>query len=323
MPGGWAAGGYHRALPVAAQVVRCTGPGGPVRKLGIICGLMNSTTRPGCPWQRRAAAVLAFGFIAAQTQAQTQPQASLPLWELGIGAGAVRLPHYRGSDQAHRWLLPLPYFVYRGQFLKADRDGTRAVLFNDERVDLDLSLAASAPTRSSDNLARRGMPNLAPTLEFGPNLNLTLARGAGWKFDLRLPVRAVFTLERRPERAGFSAAPNINLDLRLDSWNLGLQAGPLWGDRQRHAFFYDVAPAFATPARPVYRAEGGLAGWEGTVALSRRSASTWLGMYLRADSLQGASFVASPLVRTRSNWSAGVALSWVLKTSEQRVPASD
>ena len=51
-----------------------------------------------------------------------------PLWELGIGAAAVRLPDYRGSDQAHSYLLPLPYVVYRGKILRADRDGARALL---------------------------------------------------------------------------------------------------------------------------------------------------------------------------------------------------
>ncbi len=257
----------------------------------------------------------------AQTQAPSAPD--LPLWELGLGLATLRLPHYRGADQAHSWLLPLPYFVYRGDFFKADRDGTRAVLFNDGRLDFDISLAASAPTRSSDNLARRGMPDLAPTLEFGPNLNFTLARGADWKFDLRLPVRAVFTLERKPEHAGLSAAPNLNLDLKVAGWNLGLRGGPLFGDRARHAFFYDVAPAYASAARPAYRAPGGLAGWESTVGVSRRSGNFWSGMYLRADSLAGARFADSPLVKSRTNWSAGFAMAWVLTQSETRVPAVD
>jgi outer membrane scaffolding protein for murein synthesis (MipA/OmpV family) len=244
-----------------------------------------------------------------------------PLWELGIGVGALRLPHYRGSDQAHSWLLPLPYLVYRGQFLKADREGTRAVLFNSDSIDFDLSLAASPPTRSKDNRARAGMASLPPTLEFGPNLNLTLARSRDWKLDLRLPVRAVMTLERQPHGAGISAAPNLNLDLRLSDWNLGLQAGPYWGDRRRHAFFYDVTVADATATRPAYSAPSGLAGWAGTVALSRRSGNLWTALYVRGDSLSGARFAGSPLVTARSNWSAGIAMAWVLKSSEQRVQA--
>jgi outer membrane scaffolding protein for murein synthesis (MipA/OmpV family) len=287
-----------------------------MRTLAIVCG---------------AAAL--WGLLAA-APANAQPLAApevvpgtAPLWELGIGVGALRLPHYRGSDQAHSWLLPVPYVVYRGNFFKADREGTRAVLFNSERVDFDLSLSASAPTRSSDNRARSGMPDLAPTLEFGPNLNLTLGRGSDWKFDLRLPVRAVVTLERHVHSAGVSAAPNLNLDLRLSGslseWNLGLQGGPLFGDRRRHAYFYDVDPAYATATRPAYAAQAGFAGWAATLALSKRTDSGWTGLYVRGDSLAGARFEGSPLVKSRSNWSAGIAMAWVLKSSEQRVPAGN
>ncbi|WP_309637895.1 MipA/OmpV family protein, partial [Methylibium sp.] len=199
--------------------------------------------------------------LAVALGAGSATAAERPLWELGLGAGALRLPHYRGSDQSHDWLLPVPYVVYRGEIFKADRDGARAVLFESERVDFDLSVSASAPTRSKDNEARRGMSDLSPTLEFGPKINLNLTRGSDWKLDLRAPVRAAFTLDGRPEMVGWTATPSINLDLpgRL-GWNLGLQAGPVWGSRRWHAYFYDVPVALATPERPAYRSRGGYAG---------------------------------------------------------------
>ena len=109
-----------------------------------------------------AALVLASGPLAAQTATL------LPLWELGIGAAALHLPDYRGADQSRTYALPLPYVVYRGTWLKADRDGARALLLNTERVKVDVSLAAATPTRSSDNTARAGMPNLPDTAEIGP-----------------------------------------------------------------------------------------------------------------------------------------------------------
>ena len=165
--------------------------------------------------------------------------AERPLWELGLGAAALRLPHYRGSDQSHSWLLPAPYLVYRGEIFKADRQGTRAVLFNSDRVDLDLSVAVSAPTRSRDNDARRGMADLAPTFELGPNLNWTLARDRQWKLDVRLPVRAVATLESHPHMLGWTASPNLNLDIAglAGGWNLGLQTGPVLNTRRLNAYF--------------------------------------------------------------------------------------
>ena len=60
---------------------------------------------------------------AAMLMAGVTPNAHAaerPLWELGVGVGALRLPHYRGSDQSHNFLLPVPYLVYRGQILPKD-----------------------------------------------------------------------------------------------------------------------------------------------------------------------------------------------------------
>ena len=247
-----------------------------------------------------------------------------PLWELGFGAGALRLPHYRGSDQSHNFLLPVPYFVYRGEIFKADRNGTRAVLFNSDSVDLDLSVAISAPTRSRDNDARRGMTDLAPTFELGPNLNWTVTRDRHWKFDLRLPVRAVATLESRPNMIGWTATPNANLDIAdLGGWNLGLLAGPVLNSRRLNGYFYDVAPSEATAGRPAYRSAGGYAGAQLVAALSRRSQQTWTGMFIKYDSLQGAQFANSPLVRRRNTLAVGIALSWVFATSAQTVDVND
>ena len=262
--------------------------------------------------------------LAVALGAGSAAAAERPLWELGLGAGALRLPHYRGSDQSHDWLLPVPYVVYRGEVFKADRDGARAVLFESERVDFDLSVSASAPTRSKDNEARRGMSDLSPTLEFGPKINLNLTRGSDWKLDLRAPVRAAFTLDGRPEMVGWTATPSINLDLpgRL-GWNLGLQAGPVWGSRRWHAYFYDVPVALATPERPAYRSRGGYAGGQFTAALSRRFERTWAGLFVKYDTLQGAVIAASPLVRQRENLSIGAALVYVFAESSQRVASDD
>ena len=242
-----------------------------------------------------------------------------PQWELGVGAVSLHLPHYRGSEQDHSWILPLPYAAYRGPVLRADRDGARAVLFDSERVNLDLSVAATAPTRSSDNVARSGMPDLAATLELGPNLNLTLAQGPAWKVQARVPLRAVVTLERDPRGLGFTASPLLNLDVRWQGWNLGLQGGPMGATQRQHDYFYSVGPAFVTASRPAYQAPGGAAGWRLTFAVSRRFGDYWLGGFVRGDSLAGASFDDSPLVKRRQHVSAGLALSWIFARSSRHV----
>jgi outer membrane scaffolding protein for murein synthesis (MipA/OmpV family) len=250
-------------------------------------------------------------------------RADQPLWEAGLGLGVLRLPHYRGSDQSHTWVLPVPYLVYRGDLLRADRDGARARLFNDERFDVDVSVAATAPTRSEDNRARAGMPDLAPTVEVGPNINYTLSRGDDWKLQARLPIRAAFTIEAGPDMIGWMATPNLNLDLRRQGWNVGLLTGPIFGTRRINAYFFDVAPEFATAERPAYQSRGGYAGWRLLGAVSRRFANYWVGGYISGDSVRNARFHDSPLVRQRETVAFGIALSWVFAESDQRVPDED
>jgi outer membrane scaffolding protein for murein synthesis (MipA/OmpV family) len=267
---------------------------------------------------------LALALATALPAALPAAAVELPLWELGIGAAGLRLPHYRGSEQNHAWLLPLPYVVYRGKIFKADREGARAVLYESDRFDFDLSLGAGVPTRSDDNDARRGMDDLAPIFEFGPNLNWTLARGAGWKLDLRVPVRAALTLESNARVIGWVSTPNLNLDIaRLRGWNFGLQAGPVFGSRDYHGYFYDVETNEATAGRPAYRAPGGFAGAQATAAMSRRFGRSWAGLFVRYDNLSGANFAPSPLVRRENHFSFGIAYAWVLGTSSRTVTVQD
>jgi len=269
------------------------------------------------------------GPVVDGTATKVAPDApgSEPLWELGMGAAWVRFDDYRGSDQTNNYLLPLPFVAYRGRFLRADRDGARAILFAGKRILVDMSLAASVPTKSKRNEARRGMPDLAATFEIGPNLNVELwqSNDRRLKLDLRLPVREAITIERSPQAIGVTFSPNLNLDVRgfANHWNLGLLAGPLYADRRYHEHFYGVAPEFASATRAVYRAPGGYAGWRATTALSRRIGNAWLGGFVRYDDLHGAAFAASPLVRRDKTFTAGLGISWIFATSSQRVQVDD
>jgi outer membrane scaffolding protein for murein synthesis (MipA/OmpV family) len=251
------------------------------------------------------------------------------LWELGAGIGAFALPDYRGSDEGRGYLLPVPYLVYRGSFLKADRHGIRGTLFDSERLDLNLSVAASLPVDSSRNAARSDMPDLEPSLELGPSLEIALWRAQDRRdvLALRLPLRAAFTLESSPRAIGWVATPHFNLDLAgrgaLSGCNLGLLGGPIYGDRRQHQYFYAVAPEFATASRPAYQAPGGYAGTQFIVAMSRRFSGFWVGAFLRADTLRGAAFEASPLLKRDSYFAAGAGIAWLLGASEQRVPADE
>lgn len=262
--------------------------------------------------------------LERQVSVVPPPLVERPLWEFGLGAGGLRMPHYRGSDQTHAWLLPVPYFIYRGEILKADRNGARAQLLDSRLFDLDLSVAAGAPTRSDDNDARAGMDDLAPTIEFGPKLGWTLLQRGPWKFQAQVPVRAAFTLERSPRSIGWVASPHVNLDYRLrDGWNLGLRGGVTYGDRRFHGYFYEVRPEDARPDRPAWRPGAGYGGEQYYLALSRRFPSFWVGAFLNYDTVRRARFEDSPLVRRRDNVALGLAFSWVFATSSRMVEVAE
>jgi outer membrane scaffolding protein for murein synthesis (MipA/OmpV family) len=250
-----------------------------------------------------------------------------PLLEYGLGVGAVAFEDYRGSGSSHVYPLPIPYVVYNGTFLKADRDGVRGTLFNQDRVELNLSVNATTPVRNDRE--RNGMPDLKSTVEFGPSLELHLLRSddARIKFDLRMPLRAAFTVEASPRVIGWTFTPRFNLDvadpLGFTGWNLGLLTGPLFADRRYNDYFYTVAPRYATAARPVYQAVGGYAGTQVIAAGSKRFPHFWVGAYMRYDTLSGAAFVDSPLVQRKSYWSAGFGISWMIHRSSTMVEVPD
>jgi outer membrane scaffolding protein for murein synthesis (MipA/OmpV family) len=249
----------------------------------------------------------------------------LPLCEAGIGIAGISSPSYRGASDVRYYPLPLPYAIYRGRILKADRDGVRGVFVDTEQVKLNTSLTASLPVSGDDYAPRRGMPDLKPTVEVGPSLDLRLWRSPDRRrqLDLRLPLRFGLTVESSPRTIGWAFSPRLNLDLRdplgLTDWNLGLLAGPIFGSRRYHDYFYSVDPAYATPDRPAYEAEAGYAGLQLIAAVSRRFPSYWVGAFVRYDSLQGAVFEDSPLVQSDHYLAVGLGIAWVLGESSTRV----
>ena len=250
-----------------------------------------------------------------------------PLLEYGLGVGAVAFEDYRGSNSSHVYPLPVPYLVYHGRILKSDREGVRGTLFNQDRVELNLSVNATTPVRNDPE--RDGMPDLKSTVEIGPSLELHLLRSddARIKFDLRMPLRAAFTVESSPRMIGWTFTPRFNLDvadpLGFTGSNLGLLIGPLFADRRYNGYFYTVAPQYATAARPVYQAVGGYAGTQTIAAWSRRFPHFWVGAYIRYDTLSGAAFADSPLVQRKSYWSTGFGISWMIHRSSTMVEVPD
>lgn len=263
---------------------------------------------------------LAFALGAPTLQAEEKP-----LWEFGLGVGALEFPDYRGSDETRVYPVPVPYFVYRGRFLKADRDGLRGELFDREHAELSLSLNATIPVDSEDNAARRGMPDLNPTIELGPSLEVHLWRTADRKvkLDLVMPLRVPVTIESSPQSLQWIFAPRLNIDFddvgRHAGWDFGAGVGPVFASDRFHEYFYSVPARFATPGRPEYRADGGYSGMHALAALSKRFPKYWVGAFLRYDWLGGAEIDDSPLVRRRSYLAGGFGIAWMIGESKRKV----
>jgi hypothetical protein len=218
--------------------------------------------------------------------------------------------------------------IYRGKFLKADREGVRGELFDRRYAELSVSVSGSIPVNSDDNEVRQGMPDLKPTLELGPSLDLHLWRSASSavKLDLVMPVRMPITIESAPQAIGLIFAPRLNLDVQnvaSSGWDVGIGAGPLFASSKYHEYFYSVAPRYARAARPAYEADGGYSGVHLLASMSKRFPSYWIGAYLRCDDLHGAVFEPSPLVQRKYALSGGFGIAWMIGKSKRVVDADE
>ncbi len=253
----------------------------------------------------------------------------LPLWEAGAGLSVLNIPDYRGSDEQRFYMFPIPYLIYRGDSFRIDGQRVREFLFRSEAVELDLSLNASVPVNSSRNKAREGMPDLDPTVEIGPSLEILLARNRerDWKVTVTMPVRAVLAVNlSRIRGVGWISNPRINIDFfnvgpgKLD---VGLGIGPVFADRLYHRYFYEVEPADALPHRPVFSPSGGYSGTQIALSATRRFAKVWFGAFVRIDALDGTAFSKSPLLKRKESVMGGVALSWIFAESKTLVKVDE
>jgi MipA family protein len=252
--------------------------------------------------------------------------AEKPLWELGAGVALLRIPDYRGSDESRLYLLPYPYIIYRGDILRVDRERISGRIFKTDRLLLDVSIHGSVPVDSSKNSARSGMPDLDPTFEIGPSLNIKLLENKQdrYKLNLTLPVRAVFSTDfSSVRREGWVVNPKLNFEkddiIPETGLNLGISAGPMFANSDYHSYYYTVEPVYATASRPSYSAGGGYNGSAITVGLNKGFKQLLFNAFVSMDFLQGSVYEDSPLVKTKNSVMCGFTVSWIFLKSEKLV----
>lgn len=249
-----------------------------------------------------------------------------PLWEIGVAGFGARLPYYRGSDDYRTYAFPLPYFVYRGERLQADREGVRGLFYKGRWLETDLSMSGNPPVNDGTG-ARHGMPGLDPLIEIGPALRVFLYRGACVKsVYLEGAVRAVSSIdthELSPSYEGVRGGVGLVVTgVKPGSkspWTVGGRLGLDVADRDYHRYFYDVDEQYVLPDRPTYQSDGGYSGATLSGWVSRRiTDAVMVSVFAKGDSIEGAVYEDSPLVRSRYNVTVGAMLVWKMAESKTK-----
>jgi len=284
----------------------------------------------------RLLAVLALAFIcqagvvcsssAEQKEAKSSAEL-LPLYEYGlIGIGST-IPHYRGSDESQNYYFPLPYFIYRGEWLKANREGLRGIFWRTERFQSELSISGNPPV-SDDNRAREGMPDLDALLELGPALRYYI-----WNYGERdtlyfqANLRAAFSVgfddgvdsAYQGLTSGISASYHNSKLFHSQNIRFHVDAGLQFSDEKLHSYFYEVEEEYATESRAAFDAKGGYTGFHlaGSI-LKEFTPKLWFGAYARWLNNSRIANKDSPLMREENNYLFGITLIWKIGESEER-----
>lgn len=247
--------------------------------------------------------------------------AGQPLWEIGAVALGVSQQAYPGSDQNVGRALALPYFIYRGQVLRADRGSLGVRALKNPTFEVDVGFSGAFGANSDRIAARQGMPNLGTLIEFGPRLkwNLGPAPGGGaWRAEL--PLRAVFDLNDDAAHRGLSFEPKLIYERQAKGgWRYNASVGALVADQSLAATFYQVSSAHATLARPAYSAQSGLVSWRVATSFSRSLSPDWrLFGFARLDTVAGSANARSPLVRQTTGATVGMGVSYTWMRSSER-----
>lgn len=243
-----------------------------------------------------------------------------PLWEAGVGLAGLFNPHYLGADQNDAYVLPIPYVIYRGKTVRADRGGLRGYLYDSERLDLRLSLGGSLPVNSDDNDAREGMDDLDLMLEVGPTLQYQIFRSDKHLLRADWPVRGAFTVGNNfLYHQGWTSNPRLHYVTDVGQWTMTTTVGPVFSDRRYHGYIYSVDAKDVRADRPFYQANSGYTGSRFSVGGKRRFGKYYVGAHLRYYDLDGAANDDSPLVKQDDYFAVSFIFAYVFSESDTLV----
>lgn len=253
----------------------------------------------------------------------------LSLWELGVGGGIADISNYPSSSQRNIVTAAAPYVVYRGDIFRVDNDkGVRAVVVDNNNLEIGLSFGGAFSADSEDGTVREGMPDLDFLLEVGPQAiykikDYTFKNGGNARLNATLQARAAFSTDFSGiDNRGFVLNPVLTYQQRgrlFEDTALSTSIGLVFATERFHDYFYEVPDQFITDQRAAYDAKGGYLGTRLAINISFPITDTIRGFAgLGAQIHSGSVNEDSPLYEKDITYSAGVGFVWRLYKSKTK-----
>jgi outer membrane protein len=268
--------------------------------------------------------IATLSLLSVQASADASSATGLPLWELGIGAALYHQPNYPGSDVSSTIGFPFPYVIYRGDWLRIDRS-LQGIIYETEQIKLDFSAGGTSLVDSDESDARRGMPDLDPTVEVGPALSLLLtnprrADNIWGRVAVRTAV-SVDTGDWKFKQQGWVLDTRLRYQKPLigDTLKLSTEIGASFADEDYLGYFYDVPQEFATSGRPAFSSGSGYAGARLGLGLSGVYGKWRWSLFGAYMNFAGTPFEDSPLLDSKQDFSVGATVGWMFWKSKRRI----
>ncbi|MGK5091218.1 MipA/OmpV family protein [Deltaproteobacteria bacterium TL4] len=196
-------------------------------------------------------------------------------WEGGLAVIGGQTPHYFGSNHHIYAVLPLPFFVYRLDYLQlGDSNKIKLAEQDDFLVEFSASgrwalesddLEAHPPNEVKDphaeiyrstNYTRRGMEDLPFVLLLGINPKWYLNN----HLYVESPLLVGVTVGSGFAHVGDTLSPTLSFDVFNRASNHILEFSVSWllGDYLYNNYYYEVPAKNALEGRPEYHATSGL-----------------------------------------------------------------
>lgn len=243
-----------------------------------------------------------------------------PKWEYGLATGVIDAPNYPSSSERNFTPLALPYFIYRGDTFRIGEEGARAVVVEEQKFELDLSIDGALAADADNNSLRDGMPELDFLFEVGPQLiyrlrDVNFTKGGKGRLNLRLQLRSVFSTDFESiDSRGYVFEPEISYQQRnvlFTNTAMDASLSLMFASDKLQDYFYGVSPEFVTTDRAAFDASSGYLGAELSAGVSFPIYDNIRGFAGGSINFHhGAANQDSPLFEKDVTYSVGVGLVW-------------